>query len=67
MSLPADPLLLAIDFGTSSIKVLMVTAAGAVVARGEATYPTHYPQPGHAEQNPADWWAATASCRAIAN
>src|SRR5690606_12787862 len=57
-SLPADPLLIAIDLGTSSVKVTLVTPAGAIVGRGSADYPIHHPHPQHAEQDPDDWWAA---------
>jgi xylulokinase len=60
---PHTPLLLAIDLGTSSVKVLLVAADGAVVGRGEAAYPILHPQPGQAEQDPAAWWAAT--CQAV--
>ena len=54
-----EPLLLAIDLGTSSVKVLAATRAGVIVARGVAEYAILQPAPGFAEQNPADWWAAT--------
>ena len=54
-------LLLGVDIGTSAVKVALVDAAtGAVVAThqspetGEA--PLSSPQPGWAEQDPADWW-----------
>ena len=52
------PLLLGIDLGTSSVKVLCVTLAGDVVGSGSAEYPVYNPQPGFAEQDPAAWWAA---------
>ncbi len=51
-------LLLAIDLGTSSVKVLAATEEGAVVGRGVGEYTIRQPAPGFAEQNPADWWAA---------
>ena len=54
-------LLLAVDLGTSSVKVLAVTTTGAIVGRGAAEYPIHQPAPGFAEQNPAAWWMATAA------
>jgi len=55
----AEPLLLAIDLGTSSVKALVATAAGAVAGRGAAEYPILQPAPGYAEQDPAAWWLAT--------
>lgn len=57
-SLPADPLLIAIDLGTSSVKVILVTTDGEIVGRGSADYSIHHPHPQHAEQDPRDWWAA---------
>ncbi|CAN0307885.1 unnamed protein product, partial [Phaeothamnion confervicola] len=32
------------------------------VAFAAAPYPTRFPHPGWAEQDPADWWAALAVC-----
>ena len=55
------PLLLGLDLGTSSIKALAATPAGRVVATGSAEYPIVHPQPGHAEQDPVAWWAATVA------
>lgn len=52
------PLLLGIDLGTSSVKTVLVTAAGALVATGSADYPILHPRAGHAEQEPAAWWQA---------
>jgi xylulokinase len=51
--------LFGIDVGTSGVKGLAVDGDGAVVAAAEASYPLSTPQPGWAEQDPADWWAAT--------
>ncbi|MBW3609130.1 MAG: xylulokinase, partial [Actinobacteria bacterium] len=51
-------LLAGVDVGTSSVKGLLVAADdGTVVARAEAEHPLSTPQPGWAEQDPADWWA----------
>lgn len=49
---------LAIDLGTSSVKVLVVDSTGEIVSRGSAEYPTRQPAPGWAEQDPNDWWRA---------
>jgi xylulokinase len=53
-----EALLLAIDLGTSSVKVAATTTSGRLVATGTAEYPILHPQPGHAEQDPAAWWEA---------
>lgn len=53
--------LLGVDIGTSAVKVALVDAAtGAVVATRQSPesgeIPLAAPQPGWAEQDPADWW-----------
>lgn len=54
--------LLAIDLGTSSVKVALVTTETlAVVAVATEEYPVQHPQRGYAEQEPAHWWKATAT------
>jgi len=52
-------MLIGIDLGTSACKVIAVSAAGEVVAKVLRDYPVHTTRPGWAEQEPADWWAAT--------
>ena len=54
----ADSLFVGLDLGTSSLKAVAVGAGGEVAARAHASYPTARPEPGAAEQSPADWWAA---------
>jgi gluconokinase len=44
--------ILAIDIGTTSTKGLAVTSDGTVLASFNKPYPTFYPNPGYAEQNP---------------
>src|SRR5690606_13470641 len=52
--------LLGIDIGTSSVKALAWDVErGQVLATASREYPVQQPQPGYAEQNPADWWQAT--------
>jgi xylulokinase len=53
--------LLGIDLGTSSAKVVVSSLQGGVEAVGNAEYPILTPQPGYAEQDPADWWKATVA------
>jgi xylulokinase len=50
--------LLAFDVGTTGTKAVLTTTAGGVVDTAFAPYPTRYPRPLWAEQDPADWWRA---------
>lgn len=47
-----------LDLGTSGLKGVALDPAGAVLAGARADYPTARPEPGAAEQRPADWHAA---------
>jgi sugar (pentulose or hexulose) kinase len=51
----SDPRLLAIDLGTTSCRAALYTPAGRQTASAQAGYPLHSPEPGAAEQDPADW------------
>src|SRR6202166_1430831 len=52
--------LLGIDLGTTGIKAALFAADdGHVLASAFVDYPLYHPQPGWAEQHPADWWQAT--------
>lgn len=51
-------LILAHDLGTTGNKALLFDAEGSLLASAFEGYPTDYPQPGWAEQDPADWWRA---------
>ncbi len=54
--------LLGIDLGTTGVKAALFAAEdGRVLADAFFDYPLYHPQPGWAEQNPADWWDATIS------
>ncbi|MET0303834.1 MAG: FGGY-family carbohydrate kinase [Microbacteriaceae bacterium] len=59
---------LAIDIGTESARAAVFTEEGVRVGDGSATYPTSYPRPGWAEQDPVQWWnsAAEAAREALA-
>jgi ribulokinase len=50
------PYILAIDAGTEAIKAGLFDLSGRRVAMGARPYPTYFPAPGWAEQDPADWW-----------
>jgi sugar (pentulose or hexulose) kinase len=54
-------MLLGIDVGTSSTKVLALDASGQPVAEGSAPYAVEHPGPGMAETDPARWWEAVVS------
>lgn len=59
-------LLLGVDVGTGGCKVTLINLEGDVVASSMEEYPTYYPQPGWAEQNPEDWLKALAkTCRRV--
>jgi len=51
-------LLLGIDVGTTSLKAILFDADGSVLAQASQEYPTAYPHPNWAEQDPEDWWRA---------
>ena len=50
---------LGIDIGTSGVKTLILSDAGAVLARSSAPLAVSRPQHLWSEQAPDDWWAAT--------
>ncbi|GAA3161826.1 hypothetical protein GCM10020001_102760 [Nonomuraea salmonea] len=60
----ADPLILAVDQGTSSTKALLVDARGRVVSRAVAPLSESQPRPGWVEQDPAELWQSVR--RAVA-
>ncbi|WOB43039.1 xylulokinase [Thermoleptolyngbya oregonensis NK1-22] len=51
---------LGIDLGTSSLKALLMSADGTVIAEASHPYPVNAPHPGWAESDPQDWWNAGA-------
>jgi xylulokinase len=53
--------LLAIDLGTSLVKVLLTTGTGQILGQASAEYPLYHPQPNQTEQTPEEWWQATVS------
>lgn len=50
--------ILAIDIGTSSVKIATITPKGKLVKFLQTIYPTHYLKPNNLEQEPEDWWDA---------
>ncbi|MDE0884072.1 MAG: FGGY-family carbohydrate kinase [Myxococcota bacterium] len=53
--------ILAIDVGTSEIKVALVSHAGQVRDCARSTLEVIYPEAGWAEQDPYAWWSAISS------
>jgi len=46
------------DLGSQSLKGLLLSAEGRVVASASSSYPLSFPHPGWAEQDPSDWMKA---------
>ncbi len=51
--------ILAIDIGTTTVKSAVFNVEGRILALEGQEYPTYYPRPGWAEQDPEDWWNTT--------
>ena len=51
-------LYIGIDLGTSAAKLLLTDEKGRILNSVTKEYPLSFPQPGWAEQEPADWWKA---------
>ncbi len=54
-------MLLGLDLGTGSCKVLLLNLQGRVVAEAQQEYGVQAPRPGWAESDPQDWWEAVVS------
>jgi len=52
---------LGIDIGTSSVKAVLVDEGESIVAQAAMPLTVARPRPMFAEQNPQDWWLATAA------
>lgn len=48
----------AYDFGTSGVKVALVSDHGDIIGVREKPYPLYKPQPSYVEQDPKDYWDA---------
>ena len=51
-----QPLLMGIDLGTGSVKVLLTGTDGRIAGKGAAEYGIVRPSPERAEQHPDAWW-----------
>jgi glycerol kinase len=54
-----QPVVLAIDEGTTNAKAILVSASGEIVATGAAPVPIAHPRPGWVEQDAEAIWQAT--------
>lgn len=63
MGVPVRPLVLGIDVGTSSVKVVVLDGDGTQVGEASCAYEVSVPRPGWREIDPGVWWDAT--CRAM--
>lgn len=55
-----NPVILAIDQGTTNTKALLVSPAGEIILSRSRAMQVAYPQPGWAEQSASDIWEAVA-------
>ena len=53
-------MLLGLDFGTGSVKALLLSTEGTVLGEASQPYPIDAPQPDWAETDPQAWWNAAA-------
>jgi xylulokinase len=53
--------IIGLDVGTSSTKGVAIDETGAVLHAAERSYPLSTPRPGWSEQDPEDWWQASAA------
>ena len=58
-----EPIILAIDLGTSGPKVALLSPRGVVLGGRSEPVPLHILPQGGVEQDPADWWRAI--CTAV--
>jgi xylulokinase len=56
MAKQAEPVVLAVDLGTSSVKVALITAHGRVLGWESAPLSLHVTPDGGTEQSPDEWW-----------
>jgi len=54
----SGPYLIGVDGGTESLRAGVFDLEGRPLAFASTAYPTRFPKPGWAEQDPADWWEA---------
>lgn len=52
------PYVIGIDAGTEAVKAGIFNLKGDLIASQACNYPTHFPKPGWAEQDPEAWWVS---------
>ena len=52
------PCVLGVDVGTQSLRAGLFDLGGWPIVFADEALTTRYPQPGWAEQSPAEWWSA---------
>lgn len=52
-----------VDHGTESVRAAVFDHEGRMISSSSSAYVTSFPEPGHAEQNPEDWWSCM--CEAV--
>jgi xylulokinase len=57
----ARNVLIGIDLGTHSVKVVAFRVDGTILASSSRSYPTSMPHRDWSEQKPEDWWKATTA------
>ena len=62
----SQPLLMGIDLGTGSAKVVLTSIDGCVAGQGAAEYGIDRRAPDRAEQDPDAWWRGIISATAAA-
>ena len=58
----AAPYVLAIDLGTTGVKVAVVDAEARVRGAASESFRTHFTAEGAAEQDAEEWWRAIGRC-----
>lgn len=56
-----EPVTVGVDVGTTGVKAVVVTADGRVLGEAGQEYPTSFPAPNAAEQDPSAWWSASGA------
>ncbi len=55
----SPPYVLCLDGGTESLRAGIFDQSGHILSSASSAYPTRFPKPGWAEQDPSEWWLAT--------